>query len=101
MGCARSRRCGASSGAIRARIADIEGSADGGLLPTARRARDQISLAHALHFVASTALGSLQNGQVLTACAGSSLMNILEICQTTNAITTNAMSALTKAPQRI
>ena len=38
-----------------------------------------MALAQALHFVASTALPSLQKGQVFDGAAASSLMNILLI----------------------
>ena len=60
--------------------------------------RAQIALAQARHFDASTAFASLQNGHVLTSAGGGSLMNIFAICQTTNAITMNAMIALMNAP---
>ena len=58
----------------------------------------QIALAQARHFDASTAFASLQNGQVLTSAGGGSLMKLLLICQTTNAITMKAMIALMNAP---
>ena len=60
-----------------------------------------MALAQALHFVASTAFGSLQNGHVFDvagSAAASSLMNILEIHQTRNAMTTNAINALMNRP---
>ena len=65
---------------------------------TFRSRRLQIALVQALHFEASTAFASLQNGQVLTSAGGASLMNIREIHQTTKAITMNAMIALMNAP---
>src|SRR4029078_5191280 len=52
-------------------------------------------------FVASTALASRQKGQVLASAGGGSLIKLLLICQTTNAITMKAMIALTNAPQRM
>jgi len=55
-------------------------------------------LAQARHFVASTAFDSLQNGHVLVASGAGSLTSMRETCQTTNAITTNAMIALRKVP---
>src|SRR5215208_1431903 len=65
------------------------------------RRRRQIWLAQARHFDASRALASLQKGHVFVSAAASSLMNIFEICQTTNAITRKAMIELMNAPQRI
>jgi len=65
---------------------------------TFRSRRLQIALVQALHFEASTAFASLQNGQVLTSAGAGSLMNIREIHQTTKAITKKAMIALMNAP---
>ena len=61
----------------------------------------QIALAQALHLDASTALASLQNGQVFTSAAGPSFMNILPIQKTTKAITTKLMRVEMNAPHRI
>ena len=58
----------------------------------------QIALAQARHFEASTAFGSLQNGQVFTSAGAGSLTNIREIHQTTRAIATKAMIALMNEP---
>src|SRR5512143_780170 len=60
-----------------------------------------MALAQARHFEASTAFASLQNGQVLAAAGGGSLMNVRDTCQTTKAITTKAMIALRNVPHRI
>jgi hypothetical protein len=65
---------------------------------TFRSRRLQIALVQALHFEASTAFASLQNGHVLTSAGAGSLMNIREIHQTTKAITMKAMIALMNAP---
>ena len=46
----------------------------------------------ALHFEASTAFASLQNGQVFTSSGGASLMNVTLIRQTTNAMITNVIT---------
>ena len=62
------------------------------------RLAPQMALAQARHLDASTAFGSLQNGHVFTSSGGGSLMNTLATCQTTNAITMNAMIALMNAP---
>ena len=69
-----------------------------GELPEPGRLTPQISLVQALHFVASSAFGSLQYGQVFTSSAGASLMKVRLICQTTKAMITNAITALTNAP---
>ena len=66
--------------------------------PRADQMALQMALAHALHFEASTAFGSLQKGQVLTSAGGGSLMNIREIHQTTNAMTMNVMIELMNRP---
>ncbi len=90
----------------RARLGDDDGpgprelSEGGRGLRTLARASGaaQIALAQARHFDASTAFASLQNGQVLAAAGGGSLMNVRDTCQTTNAMTTNAMIALRNVP---
>ncbi len=61
-------------------------------------AAGQIALAQALHFVASTALSVLQNGQSFAGAAASSLMNVRAIRNTTNATMTKVMIVLMKAP---
>ncbi len=58
----------------------------------------QISLAQALHFVASTALSVLQNGHPLTGAASSSLMSERVMMNTTKATVTNVMIELMKTP---
>src|SRR6476469_6604591 len=60
--------------------------------------RHQIALAQALHFVASTLLSVLQNGQTFTGAASSSLMKLRAIRNTTSATITKTMSVLMKAP---
>ena len=57
-----------------------------------------MALAQARHFEASSAFASLQKGHVLTSGVASSLMNILLIWNTTNAITRKAMIVLMNAP---
>ena len=70
---------GASGTPIRVVLRPLVRPADQGQ-SRARDATGQISLAQARHFDASSAFGSLQNGQVFVAAAVSSLMNIFEIC---------------------
>src|SRR5512132_496161 len=60
-----------------------------------------MALVQALHFEASTAFASLQNGHVLTSAGGGSLMNIREIHHTTSATMMNAITALMNRPHRI
>ena len=61
----------------------------------------QIAEVQALHFEASTAFASLQNGHVLTGSAGSSLINDRLMRKTTAAMTMNAITTLMNAPHRI
>ncbi len=74
------------------------GADERGLGPGPPRPARQISDVQALHFVASTALASLQKGHAFDGAGGASLMKDRAIMKTTNATMMKTMIVLMNVP---